>query len=434
MFLDKAKITIKAGNGGKGVVSFYRDKNTPNGGPDGGDGGNGGSIIFKAMSNKNTLYSFKFKRKFVAENGQDGGKFHRTGKSGEDTIIEVPCGTVIYDAKTEKVIADMRENGQRFVAYRGGLGGKGNTHFATPTRQAPRFSQTGELCEEKEVILELKTLADVGLVGFPNVGKSTLLSVISNARPKIANYAFTTLFPNLGVVSYHNNNYVVADIPGLIEGASEGIGLGHEFLKHIERVRLIVHLVDISEIEGRNAVSDFEIINKELQNYSEKLASLPQLIVLTKCDLMSQEVLAEKVKNFTEEIKPICEKYNIDYDRLEIIQISSVTHKNIEELKAKIWNYIEILPETPAIEIEETDFDYRDRTSIEISRLDDGSFVVSGGYIDNLIRGIVLSDFVSFAYFQKRLKNDGVIEKLKEKGLKEGDIVRIKDINFEYSE
>ena len=284
------------------------------------------------------------------------------------------------------------------------------------------------------MILELKTLADVGLVGFPNVGKSTLLSVISNARPKIANYAFTTLFPNLGVVSYHNNNYVVADIPGLIEGASEGIGLGHEFLKHIERVRLIVHLVDISEIEGRNAVSDFEIINKELQNYSEKLASLPQLIVLTKCDLMSQEVLAEKVKNFTEEIKPICEKYNKDYDRLEIIQISSVTHKNIEELKAKIWNYIEILPETPAIEIEETDFDYRDRTSIEISRLDDGSFVVSGGYIDNLIRGIVLSDFVSFAYFQKRLKNDGVIEKLKEKGLKEGDIVRIKDINFEYSE
>ena len=434
MFLDKAKIIIKAGDGGKGVVSFYRDKNTPNGGPDGGDGGNGGNIIFRADSSINTLYNFKFKRKFVAENGNDGGKYHKTGKSGEDLFINVPCGTVIYDAKTNKVIADMHSHGQLFTAYKGGLGGKGNNYFATSTRQAPRFSQTGEICNEKEVVLELKTLADVGLVGFPNVGKSTLLSVISNARPKIANYAFTTLFPNLGVVAYHENSFVVADIPGLIEGASEGIGLGHDFLKHIERVRLIVHLIDIAEVEGRKASSDFEIINNELVKYSDKLASLPQIVVLTKCDLLGSEEFEKKLASFKEEIKPICKKYNKDFDSLEFIPISSITHKNLDILKDVIWKYIEKLPESQPIEIEEHNFDFRDRTSVEIKRADNGNYIVSGGYIDNLIRGIVLSDFVSFAYFQKRLKEDGIIDKLKEKGLKEGDTVQIKDVTFEYTE
>lgn len=449
MFFDKAKIVIKAGDGGNGIVSFYRDKMNANGGPDGGDGGNGGNVIFKANKNLNTLYSFKFKRKFVAENGSNGGASNWTGKSGKDVIVEVPCGTVIYDATTNKVVADMREDGQLFTALKGGIGGRGNSYFATSTRRAPRFSQSGEKCNEKEVMLELKTIADVGLVGFPNVGKSTLLSVISAARPKIANYAFTTLTPNLGVVVYYENSFVVADIPGLIEGASKGIGLGHEFLRHIERVRLIVHLVDISESEGRNALNDYVVLNQELENYSHKLSLLPQIIVLTKCDLVEKEALDKKIKEFTAGVKEILtassknfafsqeniNKENINnFEMPEILPISSITRSNIEKLKDLIWTKLKDLPKTEPIEVEEFDFDKKDKISVEIKRRDDGSFELSGGYIENLIRGIVLSDFESFAYFQKRLKNDGIIEKLREKGLKSGDTIHIKDIAFEYVE
>ena len=287
MFLDRVKITIKAGNGGRGAVSFYRSKLTMYGGPDGGDGGKGGDIVFVANEGINTLYGFSFKKKFVATDGLGGEKQHRKGADGKDVIIEVPCGTVILDAETEKVIADLTNNGDRFVALKGGLGGHGNEYFKTPTRQAPRFSQTGEEVKERQVILELKSIADVGLIGYPNVGKSTLLSVITNATPKIANYHFTTIYPNLGVCSYKGNSFVVADIPGLIDGASEGAGLGHYFLKHIERVRVLVHLVDISESEGRNAVEDYFHINSELKKYSEKLAKVPQIVALTKIDIKS---------------------------------------------------------------------------------------------------------------------------------------------------
>ncbi|MDD3862653.1 MAG: GTPase ObgE, partial [Clostridia bacterium] len=405
MFLDKAKITIKAGDGGKGAISFIRNKMTATGGPDGGDGGKGGDIVFKATKNLNTLYGFRYKRKTIAENGHDGGKTNCTGKNGKDVIIEVPCGTVIYDATSNKVIADMREDRQLFTALKGGLGGRGNSYFATSTRRAPRFSQTGEICEEKEIILELKTIADVGLVGFPNVGKSTLLSVISAARPKIADYAFTTLTPNLGVVSYFENIFVVADIPGLIEGASEGIGLGHDFLKHIERVRLILHMVDISETDGRNAVEDYKILNKELKNYSQKLAELPQIIALTKCDLLKEQILKQKIENFKIEVTKILNKNReeklqhtknvvenekvetVNENLVEIIPISAVTLYNIDKLKGLIWNKLKDLPQSDDIEVEEFDFDKRDKVSVEISQKTDGSFVLSGGYIDNLIRG-----------------------------------------------
>ncbi len=425
MFLDKVTITIKAGDGGKGAVSFYRSALTMKGGPDGGDGGKGGNVIFKADGGMNTLYSFSFKKKFVAENGENGGKTNKAGKNGKDIIILVPAGTVIYDAETNKVIADLKDNGQTFVALNGGKGGKGNAFFATPTRQAPHFSQDGEKCSFRKVILELKTIADVGLVGYPNVGKSTLLSVISNAKPKIANYAFTTLFPNLGVVDYFGNTFVVADIPGLIEGASDGVGLGHEFLKHVERVRLILHLVDISESEKRDAFEDLIKINKELKKYSEKLSKLPQIIVLSKCDLVPADEIDKKIDDF----KNKCKENNIDS---LILRISSITNSGILELKKVVYEKLQTLPKSDPIDIEEYEFDKRDTTSLEIKREDDGSFRISGGFIDNLIRGVVLSDHISFAYFQKRLKDDGIIDKLKERGLKQGDVVHIKDISFEY--
>ncbi len=427
MFLDRVKISIKAGDGGNGAVSFYRSKLTANGGPDGGDGGKGGDIIFRATKDMTSLYSFTFKKKFVAENGSNGGKSNKIGASGKDLFIEVPCGTVILDAESNKVIADLREHGEEFVALKGGGGGRGNTYYATATRQAPRFSQSGEKCVERKVVLELKTIADVGLVGYPNAGKSTLLSVISNARPKIADYAFTTLEPNLGVVEYYDNAFIVADIPGLIEGASEGVGLGHRFLRHVERVRLILHLVDISGSEGREAFEDYKVINTELEKYSKKLRALPQIVVLTKCDLLSKDELEERVENFKNKLKGLG-------DKSEIVTISSITNSGLTELKKAVWEKLKTLPKSAPMEVELFDFDKRDKTSLFVSKRADGSFEVSGGFIDNLIRGIVLSDEISFSYFQKRLKDDGIIDKLKEIGLKDGDTVHIKDISFEYIE
>lgn len=420
MYLDRVKITIKAGNGGGGCASFYRSKMTMNGGPDGGDGGKGGDVIFRASPHVSTLQAFQFKKKFVAENGSNGMKKMKSGADGKNIIVEVPLGTVIYDADSEKIIADLTEENQQFIALRGGVGGKGNTHFATPTRQAPKFCQTGEETKERMVILELKTIADVGLIGYPNAGKSTLLSVVSNARPKIANYQFTTLYPNLGVVNYYENSFVVADIPGLIEGASEGAGLGYYFLKHIERVRLLVHLVDIAETDGRNAVEDFHTINNELKKYSEKLSKVKQIVVLTKCDCLSKEVLENKVNNFEESTK------------IKPILISSISNYNLDLLKKTIFDTLKTIEKPQPLEIEKFDFDVRDKTSINIAKISDDEFEISGGYIDNLSRGVVLSDYVSFSYFQKRLKDDGIIDMLKGKGLKNGNIVHIKDITFEY--
>ena len=423
MFLDRVKIFVKAGNGGKGAVSFLRNAQTANGGPDGGDGGRGGSIIFKATDEMNTLLPFRFKKKFVAENGADGAKKNQTGKSGKDEIILVPTGTVLINPKTNKIIADLSENGAEFVALRGGVGGHGNNYYKSSIKQAPAYSQLGEVVQGKEVILELKTIADVGLVGFPNVGKSTLLSVISNANPKIANYPFTTIYPNLGVCEVLGESFVVADIPGLIEGASEGLGLGHYFLKHIERVRLIVHLIDISESEGRNIESDYEIINRELEKYSKKLTTLKQIIVFSKCDLISEEERNEKIEKFVKKFKIK------DY-----ICLSSFTFQGVEELKKKILENLKKIPKTAPLQVEEFDFDKKDVSSIEIKRNDDGSFEVYGGRIESFVRGVVISDPKSFAYFQTRLKEMGVIDMLKERGMKNGDTVIIKDLSFVYEE
>jgi GTP-binding protein len=420
MYLDRVKISIKAGDGGDGCATFFRDKMTMKGGPDGGDGGRGGNVVFKATTNMTTLQSFQFKKKFVATNGGNGQKRNKTGANGQDIVIEVPVGTVILDATTNKIIADLTQDGQTWLALRGGDGGRGNAFFATSVRQSPRFSQTGEKTKEKQVILELKTIADVGVIGYPNVGKSTLLSVLSNAKPKIADYQFTTLYPNLGVVNVFDNTFVMADIPGLIEGASEGYGLGHHFLKHVERVRMLVHLVDISESEHRSAVKDYEIINQELKKYSEKLAKLPQLVVLSKADLLSQEELEKRQKEFEKQTG------------VKTLAISSVIHKNTQVLKEQIWNMLKNIPKPTPLEIEQLEFDIRDKSSVNIEKVDQHTYRVSGGYIDNLIRGVVLSDFVSFAYFQKRLQLDGIIEKLQEAGMQHGDTVLIKDISFTY--
>ena len=419
MYLDRVKITIKSGNGGDGSKSFYRSKLSANGGPDGGDGGKGGNVVFVATTNQSTLQAFQFKKKFVAGNGGNGLKKFKTGANGDDVIIEVPLGTVIYN-EDNKVIADLTEDKQQFIALKGGQGGWGNTHYANSVRQAPKFAQTGEITKERQVILELKTIADVGIIGYPNAGKSTLLSVISNAKPKIANYQFTTLFPNLGVVQYFDDSFVVADIPGLIEGASEGLGLGHYFLKHIERVRLLIHLIDASCSDGRDPISDYNKINEELKKYSKKLAELKQIVVLSKIDAVDEETLNFILQEFEKQtkIKPIC--------------ISSVTHSNIKELLDIVYNTLKTIPKPQPIEVEVLDFDTKDITSLLIEKEGEGIFRVSGGYIDHLSRGVVLSDSLSFAYFQKRLIEDGVIEKLLEKGMKDGDLVRIKDIEFEY--
>ena len=422
MFLDRVKITIKAGNGGNGSTSFLRNAMTAKGGPDGGEGGNGVDVIFRASLNINTLYDFRFHKKFVAENGGDGAKKLQSGANGKDILIKVPCGTVIIDVETNKIIADLYENDMEFVALRGGKGGHGNAYYKSSIKQAPHYSQTGEITKAREVILELKTIADVGLVGFPNAGKSTLLSCISNANPKIANYPFTTLYPNLGVCEVKGQTFVVADIPGLIEGASEGQGLGHHFLKHVERVRLILHLVDISQSDGRDFIEDYKIINSELKNYSEELAKTPQIIVLSKIDLVDEDTLNERLDRFKREVSE------------DFITISGATYQGIEKLKLLTLEKLSKLPKKPPLQIEESDFDKRDYDSINITRDDEGAFVISGGRIDNFIRGVVLSDTRSFAYFQNKLTEMGIIDMLKERGLKNGDTVKIKDISFEYSE
>ena len=421
MFLDRVKISIKAGNGGNGSRSFLRTKLTMNGGPDGGDGGKGGDIIFRATQNMNTLYTFRFQKKFYAENGLDGKKQLKTGANGNDLIIDVPCGTVIIDAESNKVIADLNQNNQTFTALKGGAGGHGNAYYKSSVQQAPNFSQMGVETKERQVILELKTIADVGLVGYPNVGKSTLLSVISNANPKIANYPFTTLHPNLGVVEVKGQTFVVADIPGLIEGASEGAGLGHYFLKHVERVRLIVHLIDAAESEGRNVFDDYEKINLELKKYSAQLAKTPQIVVFSKIDELSESELNQKIDDFEK-------KYGI-----RPMPISAILHEGVEGLKNKILEKLVKIPKKPPVKVEMFNFDQPDLSSVQIKQ-ENRTFIVEGGKIDNFVRGVALDDPRSFAYFQTRLQEMGIIDLLKQKGLKNGDIVKIKNIEFEWVE
>jgi len=419
MNLDKVTISIKSGNGGSGKVSFHTEKFVEKGGPDGGDGGNGGSVFFVATKTKNTLIDFQYVKKFEAENGSAGGGRLQHGKNGKDIYIQVPCGTVIKDAVSKQVLADMFEDGFTYCALKGGRGGKGNNFFKSPTRQSPRFSQLGETTKAYKVTLELKTIADVALVGKPNVGKSTLLSVISNAKPKIADYEFTTLSPNLGVVKIYDDSFVVADIPGLIDGASEGAGLGHEFLAHIERTRLVVHVIDASEFYGNDIVQDYNIINKELKAYNERLGNLPQIVVFTKLDLI--ENIDEKLARFKAEVK----------EDVEIVPISSITRKNVDDLIKKVYAKLITLPKSEPIPVEQTELAVVDTTSVKIEKLEEHVFEVSGGYLDNLQRGIVFNDTQSLAYFQLRLEKDGIMDKLKEAGCVDGDTVIFGSLQYE---
>ncbi len=424
MFTDYAKIYASAGKGGNGAVSFRREKYIAAGGPDGGDGGKGGDVYFEVDPDSNTLIDFRYKKKFKAENGQNGEGARKSGKSGEDLYIKVPIGTVIKDAKTEEVLADMSEKGQKTIILRGGKGGKGNTHFATSTRQAPRFSQGGEDGEEKELILELKLLADVGLIGFPSVGKSTILSVVTAATPKIADYHFTTLEPNLGVVKpEYGESFVMADIPGLIEGASEGTGLGIQFLRHIERTRLLLHVIDVSASEGRNPVEDFYIINKELEKYSKKLAQRKQIIVANKIDAMQDSKLYADLEKLAKE------------KNLEIFKISAATGEGIKELMHEVSKVLKTLPKEQLIEpiIQKKVYKLEEEEPYTI-RKEEGMYIVDGPAIRELMRKVNMEDIESLYYFQRRLEELGVNQKLKEAGVREGDTVKVFDYLLEWED
>lgn len=419
MFLDKVEIICKAGNGGDGAVSFRREKHVPNGGPNGGDGGDGGSVIFKTTNNLTNLIDFRFKKVFRAENGENGRGTNQYGKKGKDIEILVPRGTVIRNVESGKVIADLTDEDETFVALKGGKGGFGNAKFATATRQAPRFSELGIKTKEFKLSLELKTIADVGLVGFPNVGKSSLLSSISNAKPKIANYHFTTLSPNIGVVKAYDKSFVMADIPGLISGASEGVGLGLDFLRHIERTKLLVHVVDISGSEGRNAIDDYEAINHELSNYGEKVAKIPQIIALNKIDLLEDKSKIDEFKKYV--------------GNIPVFPISAVGFIGLDDLLKKI---VELLPSVQTVnklEIEEYDIDRRNIKEFEI-KIIDGIYEVTGELVDEILRHVVLDDYRSNAYFQKRIKEEGIVDALKEKGIQNGDLVRFGDFELEFED
>ena len=421
MLFDNVRIELQAGNGGNGCISFHREKYVSHGGPDGGDGGKGGSIIFRVDEGMNTLTFYKYNRKFKAETGGNGAKMKFHGKNGTDLILPVPLGTIIKDAESGLVIKDMSEPGD-FVICKGGKGGWGNKHFATPTRQIPRFAKSGILGEEKEVILELKLIADVGFVGLPNVGKSSLLSRISAARPKIADYHFTTLEPSIGVVELSDDRaFVAADIPGLIEGASEGLGLGHEFLKHVDRCRLLIHVVDVSGREGRNPIDDIELINNELAQYSPELASRKQIIAANKTDIAEDE-----------EILAAFEEY-VKANDLQVIYISAATGENVRELVNLAYHELESLPPIRVYETEyvEETFETPDSHEFTVSNVN-GVYVVEGDWLYRVMGNINFSDRESLMYFQRVLRNSGVIKALEEKGATDGDTVSIYDFEFDF--
>ena len=428
MFIDKIEIYVKAGNGGNGCVSFRREKYVSHGGPDGGDGGNGGNVVFKIDEGSNTLLAFRYKRKFLAEAGQNGmgGKCH--GKNGADIEILVPRGTLIRDAESGKVIKDMSDD-EPFIVCRGGRGGWGNKHFATPTRQAPRFAKDGTKGEERRLMLELKMIADVGLVGLPSAGKSSLLGAVSAARPKVADYHFTTLEPSLGVVNTgEERGFVMADIPGLIEGAAEGAGLGHAFLRHIERCRLLVQVVDVSGYEGRPAADDFNTISEELENFSEELASRPRIIAANKCDLLPDGTDTEEIRS----LKVLAEAMGYP-----VIFISTATRQGIKELINEIERQLEKLPpilvyEPEIVVEEEIEDDLPEHTVIR--RADDGAYVCEGKWLEKLCGRVYFDDRESLMYFQRSLQTNGIVDKLREAGCGEGDTVRMFDIEFDFVE
>lgn len=421
MFVDIAKIKIKAGNGGNGAVSFRREKYVAAGGPDGGDGGRGGNIVFKVDDNLTTLADFRYKRKYTAPNGGDGMGGNKNGKRGEDLVILVPRGTIVREVESGAVMADMSGD-EPFIAAKGGRGGWGNPHFATPTRQVPRFAKDGTPGEEWEVSLELKLLADVGLLGFPNVGKSTLVSVVSQAKPIIANYHFTTLTPVLGVVSMgEGNSFVMADIPGLIEGAGDGVGLGHEFLRHVDRCRLLVHIVDAAGSEGRDPIDDFNIINKELEKFDPELATRPQIVVANKIDLATDEQL-ENLKNYFEGLG-----YEY-YTMCAPIQIGT------QEIVNALWNKLKELPPIKKYETENIPaalFEKQADKSFEI-RVEDGVYFVEAEWLLKILQRCDMDDYESLQYFQRVLVSSGIIDALVEKGINEGDTVSIYDLEFDF--
>ena len=423
MFVDKAVINTRAGKGGNGAVSFHREKYVPAGGPDGGDGGRGGNIIISVDMNMSTLMDYRYRSKYVAENGADGSGGNRTGKDGKDLIIRVPNGTLIRDKESGAVIADMTDTGA-FTLARGGSGGWGNKHFATPTRQAPHFAKAGLAGEVLDVILELKLLADVGLIGYPNAGKSTLLSVVSKARPKIADYHFTTLFPNLGVVYVgYGSSFIIADIPGIIEGAAEGAGLGHDFLRHIDRCRLLIHVVDISGSEGRDPISDFDTINEELRRYNPELSRRRQIVAANKCDIAQDEELTASFKRYIE---------SRGYD---MFVISAATHSGISELTGAVAAELQKLPPVKVYEREYTPKqDTKGNPEDLVIEVHGDVWTIDGPWMERLVQNVNFSDYESRMFFERVLRNAGVYKRLEDMGIKQGDTVSIYNLEFEYVE
>lgn len=426
MFADKANIFIRSGKGGDGHVSFRREIFVAAGGPDGGDGGRGGDLIVEVDDGINTLADFRYIRKYAAGDGENGGKRNCTGKDGEDLVLKVPAGTIIREAETGKVITDMSGDNRREVLLKGGRGGKGNRHYATATMQVPKYAQPGQPAKELNVTLELKMIADVGLVGFPNVGKSTFLSRVTNAKPKIANYHFTTLSPNLGVVDLDGTDgFVIADIPGLIEGASEGVGLGHEFLRHIERTKVIIHLVDAASVEGRDPVEDIEKINNELFSYNEKMAELPQVIAANKIDAFYGDEAEEAIQRIRDAFEP---------QGIKVFPISAVSGQGVRELLYHVKSMLNEVDQAPVIfereYFEETpDFSNEPFT---VEKEDDGVFVVEGPRIERMLGYTNLDSEKGFQFFQDFLKNNGILEQLEELGIQEGDTVRMYGLQFDY--
>lgn len=422
MFIDTAKIFIKSGDGGNGAVSFRREKYVPLGGPDGGDGGNGASIFLVATASMTTLMDFTYTRKFIAERGVNGSGAKCYGKAGEDLYINVPLGTIIRDVETDKIMVDLSHDKQTYLIAKGGKGGKGNVKFCTPTRQAPSFAEPGMPGEERWVKLELKLLADVGLLGFPNVGKSTLLSVSSKATPKIANYPFTTLKPNLGVVSLPGiQSFVMADIPGIIEGAAEGVGLGLGFLRHIERTRLLIHVVDIASVDGRDPIEDFEKINEELKKYSVKLWDRPQIVIANKCDVLMDDEVYENFKKYLNEK---------GYDK--VYKTSAATREGVETVLKEAARMLTTIP-VVELEIKPTDmFIIEDKHFTYTIRREEDTFIIEGTFVDRLLASVNVNEPDSFKYFHKVLKNKGIWDELKEMGIEDGHTVRVNDFEFEY--
>ena len=434
MFVDRAKILIRSGKGGNGCVSFRREPFVPEGGPDGGNGGKGGDVVFEADENLRTLMDFRYRKKYEAENGADGMRKKRFGKNGEDLIIKVPVGTVVIDEETGKVMGDMVRHGQSFVAAKGGKGGKGNTMYTTSTRQAPNFAEAGGFAKERTVILEMKLIADVGLVGFPNVGKSSLLAAATSARPKIAGYHFTTIEPNLGVVQMFDTSFVMADIAGIIEGAHEGAGLGHDFLKHIERTRVLIHVVDVSGSEGRDPIEDFEKINEELSRYSEKLTRKPQIVAANKVDILGVGPDPEDLE--------ICDEYirfreYVEEKGYPVFPLSAPAGQGVKEiLEAAFARLQEVLAEPPEeddveyfdFELDDVDPDYR----TVYADFDGKDYVLSGKQLLKIFNSTNFNDSGSLRYLFKYIENSGALEQLKALGMDNGDTVRIEDYEFEY--